>query len=192
MAPALTVRPVTRARWTDMEELFERRGPRGGRTYTDGCWCVLWRMPAKEHRAGWDSGANKGAMVEIVRRGDEPGLLAYLDGVAVGWCAVGPRADLPRIRSSASVADLPEPDDDGVWSVSCFYVHGSYKKQGVAGALLAAAIERARAKGARVLEGYPVAPGHGDPFTGHARLFEAAGFTVTLGDTSRGLARLDL
>jgi len=37
-----------------------------------------------------------------------------------------------------------------------------------------------------------VPPGHGDPFTGHAVLFEAAGFTVELGDTSRGLARLEL
>jgi GNAT superfamily N-acetyltransferase len=192
MTAELTVLPVTRSRWPDLEELFERRGPRGGRPYTDGCWCVLWRVPAKEHRAGWDTGANKGVLVDIVHRGDEPGLLAYLDGTAVGWCAVGPRADLPRIRSSASVADLPEADDDGIWSVSCFYVHGSSKRRGVAGALLAAAVERARANGARVLEGYPVAPGHGDPFTGFASLFEAAGFAVSMGTTSRGLARLDL
>jgi GNAT superfamily N-acetyltransferase len=195
----IVVKPVTRARWADMEELFERPGPRGGKTYSSGCWCVLWRVPAKEHQMGWgrdkgpDRGAgNKALMERIVQRGDRPGLLAYDDGVAVGWCAVGPRADLPRIRTSASVADLPEPDDEGIWSVSCFYVHGSAKRQGVAGALLDAAIETATKAGARVLEGYPVAPGHGDPFTGHAALYEAAGFTVQLGATSRGLARLRL
>jgi GNAT superfamily N-acetyltransferase len=199
MEQAIVVRPATRARWADLEELFERPGPRGGKTYPGACWCVLWRIPRKEFEAGWgrdkspDRGAgNKAVMVEIVRRDERPGLLAYLDGTAVGWCAVGPRSDLPRLRQTASVADLPEDHDDGIWSVSCFYVHGSYKRRGVAGALLAAAVETATAAGAQVLEGYPVRPGHGDPFTGHAALFEAAGFTVTLGDTSRGLARLRL
>ncbi len=188
----IVVRPATPARWRDVEDLFERRGPRGGRPYTDGCWCVLWRMPAKDHRAGWDSGANKGVLVDIVRRGDRPGLLAYQGGTPIGWCALSPRAALPRIRSSPSVADLPEEDDEGIWSLSCFYVHGSHKRTGVAAALITAAIDTARKAGARVLEGYPVQPGHGDPFTGYAAQFEATGFTVTMGDTSRGLARLDL
>ena len=182
-----------------MEELFERLGPRGGKPYTSGCWCVLWRLSAKEHQAGWgddkgpDRGAgNKAVMVDIVRRGDRPGLLAYLDGTAVGWCALAPRADLPRIRASSSVADLPEPDDEGIWSVSCFYVHGSAKRRGIASALLGGGHHRGPGTGARVLEGYPVEPGHGDPFTGYASLFEAAGFAVEMGDTSRGLARIEL
>jgi GNAT superfamily N-acetyltransferase len=199
MSGEITVELVTPARWGDMEELFERPGPRGGKTYSSGCWCVLWRISAKEHQAGWgdnkspDRGAgNKVLMEQIVQRGARPGLLAYDGGTAVGWCAVGPRADLPRIRTSASVADLPEADDEAIWSVSCFYVHGSAKRRGVATALLAAALDTAREGGARILEGYPVTPGHGDPFTGFASLFEAAGFTVDLGDTSRGLARLAL
>jgi GNAT superfamily N-acetyltransferase len=199
VSDTIVVEPVTPARWADLEELFERLGPRGGRTYTSGCWCVLWRVSAKEHQMGWGADkspergkANKALMQTIVERGDRPGLLAYRDGTAVGWCALGPRADLPRIRTSRSVADLPEPDDDGVWSVSCFYVHGSHKRRGVAGALLGAAIDVAREAGARVLEGYPVAPGHGDPFTGHVALYEAAGFAVQMGQTSRGLARLTL
>ena len=45
----------------------------------------------------------------------------------------------------------PLPDrDDGIWSVSCFYVHGSHKRRGVAGALLEAAVETARKAGARM------------------------------------------
>jgi GNAT superfamily N-acetyltransferase len=194
----IAVKPVTRARWGDLEELFERLGPRGGRTYTSGCWCVLWRVSAKEHQMGWGADkspdrdkANKARMEAIVKRGDRPGLLAYRDGTAVGWCAVGPRADLPRLRTTTSVPDLPG-SDDGTWSVSCFYVHGSHKRRGVAAALLDAAVDTARKAGARVLEGYPVAPGHGDPFTGHVALFEAAGFAVSMGDTSRGLARLQI
>ena len=50
MPDGIVVEPVTRARWADMEELFERPGPRGGKTYSGGCWCVLWRIPRKELR----------------------------------------------------------------------------------------------------------------------------------------------
>src|ERR1043165_8990391 len=117
-------------------------------------------MSAEKHQMGWGADkspergkANKAVMEKIVRRGDRPGLLAYLDGTAVGWCAVGPRADLPRLRTTTSILDLPDADE-GVWSVSCFYVHGSHKRQGIAGALLDGAISEARKAGAQVLEGY--------------------------------------
>ena len=98
---------VSVASVADMEELFERKGPRGGKTYSSACWCVLWRIPRKEFEAGWgsdkspDRGAgNKAVMVEIVRRNERPGLLAYLDGTAVGWCAVDQYSPLSTSRRS--------------------------------------------------------------------------------------------
>lgn len=193
----LTIEPVTPARWDDMVDLFARAGPRGGRTYSSGCWCVLWRVPSKEFNAGWgktkgeDRGAaNQSVMAAIVAEGRVPGLLAYDDGVPVGWCAVGPRHDLPRLRTSRQLH--LEGDDEGVWSVSCFYVHGTAKRRGVARALLDAAIGYAQRCGATVIEGYPVEPGHSDPFTGHRALFEAAGFHIEPREGSRAVARLDL
>ena len=184
-----------------MEELFERPGPRGGQDLLGRVLVRAVAHPgARSFEAGWgsdkspDRGAgNKAVMVEIVRR-DRPARPPGLRRRHAPWAGApsSPRADLPRIRSSPSVADLPEDDDDGIWSVSCFYVHGSAKRRGVAGALLEAAVGDGHEGRRPDPRGLPRAPGHGDPFTGHAALFEAAGFTVEMGETSRGLARLEL
>ena len=29
-----------------------------------------------------------------------PGVVTYQDGVPVGWCSIGPRAEIPRLASS--------------------------------------------------------------------------------------------
>jgi GNAT superfamily N-acetyltransferase len=71
-----------------------------------------------------------------------------------------------------------------VWSVSCFVVSPGQRRTGVAGALLAAAVEHAFAHGAVVVEGYPVDPvqrpkaGPADLYHGTLGLFLAAGFRV--------------
>ncbi len=49
----------------------------------------------------------------------------------------------------------------------------------------------AHESGASVLEGYPVEPGHSDPFTGHRALLERAGFRIEPRDGSRDVARLE-
>ena len=49
----ITVHPVTKERWADLVELFERPGPRGGSPMPANCWCMWWRA-----RAG-DAGKNK-------------------------------------------------------------------------------------------------------------------------------------
>jgi GNAT superfamily N-acetyltransferase len=168
------VHPVTPDRWSDLAGLFERKGPRGGTPQPDGCWCQFWRLRGKEHWAEHGAG-NRAALEDEVACGGEPGLLAYVDGVAVGWCRVGPREAFPRLEHSRN---LTRVDDAVAWALPCFYVHPTAKRQGVASALLAAAVERAAAHGAEVVEGYPVSPGHPDldAYTGYLPMFLAAGF----------------
>jgi GNAT superfamily N-acetyltransferase len=110
-----------------------------------------------------------------VRRAPPPGLLAYLDGEAVGWCRVGPRTDFARLEASPRLARV---DDEPVWSLVCFYVHPTAKRQGVASALLEGATAHAAKHGGRILEAYPVAPRHPniDAYTGYLPMFVAAGF----------------
>ncbi len=69
----IAVHPVTPERWPDMVELFERRGPRGGRRNVPayGCWCMYWRDRSLGHGT-----PKKRAMGNLVRKGREPGLLA--------------------------------------------------------------------------------------------------------------------
>lgn len=184
----LTIRPLTAELWQPFTVLF---GPRGA---CGGCWCMLWRVPARD----WDrrkGERNRAAMRELVRRGPPPGVLA-LDGErAVGWCAVAPRAEYPRLATSRVMRAI---DDRPVWSVSCLFVAREYRRRGVSVALLRGAAEFARASGATLVEGYPVVPATGampDAFawTGTLHAFEAAGFAVVhRWKSTRPIVRLSL
>lgn len=71
--------------------------------------------------------------------------------------------------------------DPSVWAVTCMLVRAGVRKQGVATALAAAAVEHARARGAAALEVYPMTS------TGNALLEElhvgTAGMFATAGMT---------
>jgi GNAT superfamily N-acetyltransferase len=110
---------------------------------------------------------------------EEPGLLAYLDGVPVGWCAVGPRDRYTRMMSPRSRVFGPVDDHGGNWVVNCFFVRKSERGRGIATALLAGAVDHARTKGASSLDGYPLldpTKGAAALYVGSVSMFEEAGF----------------
>ena len=131
---------------------------------------------------------NRRGLEAEIRDGHEPGLLAYLDDVPVGWCRLGPRESFERLVHSRKLARI---DDQATWSVVCFYVHPGAKRRGVASALLGAAIARARAHGASMLEGYPVREGHMniDAYTGYLPMFLDAGFEIARAAGRRTIVR---
>ena len=163
--------PLTRERWADFAELF---GPRGA---CGGCWCMAWRLARKEFDHGKGDG-NRLAMQALVEAGESPGIVAYHDGRAVGWCAVAPRAEYAALARSRVLAPV---DETPVWSVTCFFVAKDFRRQGVTVKLLRAAVEFVRERGGRVVEGYPVEP-YSDAmpaafaWTGLAAAFRTAGF----------------
>jgi GNAT superfamily N-acetyltransferase len=154
---------------------------------TDGCWCQFWLLRGKQADEAWGSKGRR-RMQRQVKKGGEPGLLAYIDGVTVGWCRVGPRETFERLAHSAT---LRPADDQPVWSIVCFYVHPDAKRLGVASALLAGAERHAAAHGARILEGYPVGPKHInlDAYTGYLPMFTAAGYESVRPSGRRTLVR---
>jgi GNAT superfamily N-acetyltransferase len=172
----IDVHPATAGRWDNLADLFTRPGPRGGTPQTDGCWCQFWRVRGKAYWSGHGAG-HRAKLEEEVRGGEKPGLLAYLDGVPVGWCRLGPRESFERLERSAK---LRRVDDEDVWSIVCFYVHPDAKRKGVASTLLDAAVERAASSGAPIVEAYPVRSGHHniDAYTGYLPMFLDAGFEV--------------
>jgi len=112
---------------------------------------MTWRLPAAEFKA--NSGArNRAAMRALVDAGQEPGVLLYEDGRAVAWCAVAPREQYVRLAKSRVLAPV---DQEKVWSVSCFFVDKKARGKGLTVAVLEAAVEFARSKGATIVEGYP-------------------------------------
>jgi GNAT superfamily N-acetyltransferase len=172
----LEIRPATADRWNDLTELFERRGPRGGKPVVDGCWCQFWHLRGRAYGSGFGE-PNRLRLEEEVRSTPPPGLLAFRDGEAVGWCRVGPREHFARLEASPRLARI---DDVQVWSLVCFYVHPAAKRQGVAAALLDAAAAFAAEHGAPALEAYAVDARHPniDAYTGYLPMFLAAGYDV--------------
>jgi len=165
------VHPLTPRRWPDLEKLF---GPRGA---CGGCWCMYWRLPRKEYERRKGAG-NRRALRKLAGSKTPPGLLAYLDGEPVGWCALAPRNDYPVLDRSRVLARV---DDKPVWSVACFFVARRHRSRGVSRALVRAAVAFAKKKGAKIVEGYPVEPRKGrapDVFlwTGLPGTFLSAGF----------------
>jgi GNAT superfamily N-acetyltransferase len=173
--PSPAIEPATPDRWDHLVDLFERAGPRGGTPITAGCWCQYWHVRGKEYTRGWD-GANRARLeAEVLGGGDAPGVLALVDGTAVGWCRLGRRESFERLQASRALAPV---DDRPVWSVVCFYVHPAAKRRGVASSLLQAAVGHAVERGARIVEGYAARPDHPniDAYTGYLPMFLAAGF----------------
>lgn len=168
----LVVRPLTDQSWPALVDLF---GPGGA---SNGCWCMYWVLGAEYHRR--PRSLNKEQLHDSVRSGSVPGLLAYDDTeTAVGWCRLGPRAELDWLNRRPELAPV---DDADVWSLSCFYVRRHARRTGVMTALIGGAIDQARAAGATVIEAYPidteVRGATRNVFPGTATAFTKAGFTV--------------
>ena len=182
----LSFAPLTPDRWADFETLFGERGACGG------CWCMLWRRTRAAFEAGKGAG-NKSAMKALVKNDHIPGLLAYSNGVPVGWCAVAPREDYPALARSRV---LKAVDDTAVWSVSCLFVAKSHRHKGVSVELLKAAARFVAERGGTVVEGYPVEPKTPEmpavfAWTGLASAFLRAGFREhRRGSATRPIMRL--
>ena len=182
----LTVRPLTPELWPLLEDLFGTAGA------SNGCWCMYWRIgPAYRTRP---RDQNKAALRDLTEQGPPPGLLACDGDLAVGWCQVAPRAALAWLASRPWGV---QPDDNPVWSISCFYVRRGYRRRGVTSALIAAALQLAKRASAPVVEAYPVdtaAPkSTSNVYTGTASTFKTLGFT-TVGAAPHGrvIMRYDL
>jgi GNAT superfamily N-acetyltransferase len=189
------VAPVAERPWSEVEAVFGTRGDPAG------CWCQFFKLSPAEWREGDREARREALRSQTLASSTGPGLLAHLDGEPVGWCGVEPRPAYPALARSRLLrgALLDDPDDESVWSVTCFVVRVGHRRQGVAGALLDAAIEHARRSGARVVEAYPVDTERTDRvsaaelYHGPLSLFLAAGFveTARVKDT-RAVVRLDL
>lgn len=181
----LTIRPLSPDLWSAFEDLFGEHGA------WNGCWCMYWRIGReiiKRRRQ-----LNKRAFHRIVNAGPSPGLLAFDGEVAVGWCQLTPRSDLPYLNSKPSLRPV---DDLPVWSITCFFVSRGYRGKGVMTALIKAAIKWAKRSGAIAVEAYPVDTNQPhastDVFTGMASAFSRAGFrTVARRIPSRPIMRYE-
>jgi GNAT superfamily N-acetyltransferase len=163
--------PVRKENWKDFETLFGEKGA------CAGCWCMSWLLTKKEFDANKGAG-NKKKMKKLIDSNTEPGILAYFNNEPVGWCAVAPREQYIRLEKSRV---LQKVDDKPVWSVPCFFIKKEFRRKRLSTEILKAAIEFCRAKGVKLLEGYPIEPYSGNipavfAWTGFPSSFKKAGF----------------
>lgn len=181
MTIAPTIVPANEASWGDLQAIFGRRGD------PSRCWCQRFKM------APGESWANVGAAQHAFRLRTQTqcghpdsdttsGLVAYLDREPVGWCAVEPRNAYPRMLRNNRVpweGRSEDKADSSVWAVTCFVTRTGFRRQGIADALASEAVEFARQRGARAVEGYPITTKDalpGELHVGTRGMFIAAGF----------------
>jgi GNAT superfamily N-acetyltransferase len=159
--------PVTKDRWPDLVELFDRPIVRT-------CFCMFYRKTGAGTGVGVE---NRQAMKTLVDEGTVPGIIGYDGGVPVAWVSLGPRGDYSKLRRSPIMKPV---DDQPVWSIVCFFVDRGVRGRGLSKRMLAAAEDYARSQGARLLEAYPVdSDGASDPdsmFFGASSMYERAGY----------------
>jgi GNAT superfamily N-acetyltransferase len=162
---------LTPDRWIDLEQLFGERGACGG------CWCMWWRLTRSTFNEQKGE-KNKAAFKGLVDSGDPPGILAYANGTAIGWCAVAPRETYPALERSRVLKRI---DDQPVWSIVCLFIARPYRRKGVSVELVNAAADYVGKRGGKIVEGYPVEPRKDEmpdafAWTGIASAFRKAGF----------------
>lgn len=176
---------LTEDTWPALETLFSANKTVGG------CWCVWFLRPRAEVDAGWGAG-NRAFLRARLDAGAPLGVLAIEDDQPRGWVAVAPRLSYPQLAKSKITCSDGGPE---TWSVTCFFVHRSARRRGVAAELLTEAVAFARARGARAVEGHPLDTegqrrGSGDLYHGTLAMFLAAGFElVERRGTRRALVR---
>jgi GNAT superfamily N-acetyltransferase len=191
-ATELTIVPLTPERLDDLARLFDQPGD------PKWCWCASFHV--RRRAKGVAPAANRAVLTERATRVPAPGLLAYRDDVVVGWVSLGPREDFEKL---AHLKVLAPVDERPVWSIVCFVVGRRERGPGLAGVLLDAAIDHARASGATTLEAYPADTGGGRipspvAYKGTLSMFERAGFTevarrqASANVAARPIVRLEL
>jgi len=178
--------PVTADRFEDFADVVNRT------RRANHCWCLSHRLRAAEIEA-LGGGSREQAMRRLCEREHPPGVVTYKDGVPVGWCNIGPRAEITRLASSRLIRAV---DDMPVWSIVCVVVRSGHRRQGVTGALIEGAVAYAASHGAPGVEAHPVDPvGRMDltmAFVGTRSMFERSGFRVvgTTDAVASGMPRL--
>jgi GNAT superfamily N-acetyltransferase len=171
--PMLEVHPATLDRFEDLRSVL---GPKN--QSAQACWCLTYRLTNAEN-SSLSGEARPMRLQQFCEEKCPPGVLAYLDGAAAGWSAVGPRTKFERLKRSKTIQFM---DDTPVWSIVCLVVKAGFRRKGVARSLIEGAVTFAASHGARMIEAYPIET-NGDrdsaslAFTGTTALFGAAGFT---------------
>ena len=136
------------------------------------CYCMERLDPDFQQRS---KAENRAARSELLRSAKANGLIARRLGRVVGWCHAAPKSELVNVDGHR---------DASLGAIVCFVVAPDARRQGIATALLNAAMEHLRRRGMRAVEAYPytgeVTPGRWAyvNYRGPLAMYLEAGFEV--------------
>ena len=171
---AIEVQPLAPQRLADFLAFFDHDAFVDNRRW-QSCYCQY--LHTDHGRVDWalcTAQQNRAAACQRIEAARMPGLLAYRDGRVVGWCNAAPLTMLP------AYADERTDEDAQIGQVGCFVVAPSARRQGVARALLSAALGTFRQQSLRIAQGFPQRDARSDAqqHLGPLSLLVDAGFHV--------------
>ena len=189
----LAIVPANEASWEDLQAVLGTRGAAAE------CQCQRLKLRPREafRKFPVEERAHRLRMQTECghpKSKTTSGLVAYLDGDPVGWCAVEPRTAYPGLLRNNRVpweGRAEDKTDDSVWAVTCVFARAGFRRRGIGYALARAAVDFARRRGARALEAYPMLTQPGQDITwgelhmGTRSIFAAAGFDEVSHPTKR-------
>jgi GNAT superfamily N-acetyltransferase len=169
-ATAYTIKPLDESTWDAFAVLVDRNNGVFG-----GCWCLGF------HPEGGDTeltpAMRRERKLERVREGTAHAALVFDNDDCVGWCQFGAPDEVPRIKSRAVYEKGQSIPPD--WRIACNFVGKGHRRQGVATAALAGALDLIAHLGGGTVEGYPEAAAAvpaGFLFNGALSTYERLGF----------------
>jgi hypothetical protein len=163
------VEALDESTWPAFAALVERHNGIFG-----GCWCMGFHADDdKANRAA----LNRERKLARVRAGTAHAALVFDGDDCLGWCQFGAPAEVPRIKNRAAYEkDLTSLPD---WRIVCTFAGKGHRRQGVAAAGLAGALDLIARLGGGQVEGYPEEAGAvpaGFIFNGVLSTYERLGF----------------
>jgi hypothetical protein len=88
----LRIEQLTAELWTAFSDLLDQGGP------ASRCWCMAPQIGSAYRKR--TPQRNRHDLHKLVKNGPPPGLLAFRDELAIGWCRITPRHAVPAIDQS--------------------------------------------------------------------------------------------
>ena len=139
----LDIRPVSPDQHDAVLRYFDLVAYADNPSWSD-CYCMARLTPDHESRT---RDQNRASRSELIRSARANGLVAYRLGRVVGWCHAAPKNELLSVPEGSV--------GEAVGAIVCFVVAPDARRQGIATALLGAAVEHLRERGMTAAEASP-------------------------------------
>ena len=135
----LSILPANQASFEDLQAIF------GGRGSGSRCQCQRYKLAPREAFGNFPVEERQFRLRQQTDCGNPDsdstsGLVAFLDGEPVGWCAVEPRPAYPGLLRVFRVpweGRDEDKADSSVWAITCLFTRAGHRRRGVSRALAA-------------------------------------------------------